>query len=125
MTLVFTLTSRDVNHTEEVGTYSVLGGAELKVDIHIDVMAPVQGIDFLTVEQTLKDDRGKYVPRTTEENGGQTTPDELRRYRETPELKQRIEFRKNVAAPAFYSWVKKAEITLADGTSEIAACSST
>ena len=120
ITLVFTLTSRDVNHTEEVGTYSILGGAELKVDIHIDVLAPVRGIDFLTIEQTLKDDRGEYVPKTTESNGASIIPDVLKRYRETEELKQRIEFKKNVIAPAFYSWVKKAEITNADGTEEVA-----
>ncbi len=120
ITLVFTLASRDIDHTGEVGTYSVLGGAELKVDIHIDVLAPVKGIDFLTIEQILKDDRGEYVPRTTESDEASDTPDELRRYRETPDLKQRIEFKKRVATPAFYSWVKKAEITRADGTEEVA-----
>jgi hypothetical protein len=120
VTLTFTLTSRDVNHTNEVGQYTTLGGAELKVDIRIDVMSPVEGIDFLTVEQVLKDDRGTYLPKTTEEDAdGEPTPDELRRYRETADLKQRIEFRERAATPAFYSWVKKAEVTRADGTEEV------
>ncbi|MCK5415707.1 MAG: hypothetical protein KAJ35_10035, partial [Thermoplasmata archaeon] len=120
ITLVFTLSSEDVNRTDEVGTYSILGGAELKVDVHIDVLTPVEGIDFLTIEQTLKDDRGAYLPKTTEKDAEAPTPDELRRYRETQALKQRIEFRKATATPAFYSWVKKAEVTRSDGTEEVA-----
>lgn len=120
ITLVFTLSSQDVNRTDEVGTYSILGGAELKVDVHIDVLTPVEGIDFLTIEQTLKDDRGTYYPKTTEQDVEAPTPDELRRYKETQALKQRIEFRKATATPAFYSWVKKAEVTKSDGTEEVA-----
>ena len=120
ITLVFTLSSQDVNRTDEVGTYIILGGAELKVDVHIDVLTPVEGIDFLTIEQTLKDDRGTYLPRTTERDTEAPTPDELRRYRETEDLKQRIEFRKATGTPAFYSWVKKAEVTKSDGTEEVA-----
>jgi len=120
ITLVFTLSSEDVNRTDEVGTYSILGGAELKVDVHIDVLTPVQGIDFLTIEQTLKDDRGTYLPKTTEQDTEAPAPDELRRYRETSDLKQRIEFRKATATPAFYSWVKRAEVTKSDGTEEVA-----
>ncbi|UCC92301.1 MAG: hypothetical protein JSW25_06405, partial [Thermoplasmata archaeon] len=120
VTLAFTLTSRDVNHTDEVGDYMTLGGAELKVDILINVLSPVEGIDFLTVEQVLKDDRGTYLPKTTEENAaGEPEPDELRRYRETTDLKQRIEFRERADTPAFYSWVKKAEITRSDGTQAV------
>jgi hypothetical protein len=119
ITLVFTLSSQDVNRTDEVGTYSILGGAELKVDVHIDVLTPVEGIDFLTIEQTLKDDRGTYLPKTTEQDIEAPTPDELRRYKETQALKQRIEFRKATATPAFYSWVKKAEVTKSDGTEEV------
>ncbi len=120
VTLAFTLTSRDVNHTDEVGEYMTIGGAELKVDIRIDVLSPVQGIDFLTVEQLLKDDLGTYLPKTTEGSSvGEPEPDELRRYRETEDLKQRIEFRERAATPAFYSWVKRAEVTQADGTEEV------
>lgn len=119
VTLSFTLTSRDVNHTDDVGDYMTLGGAELKVDIRIDVLSPVEGIDFITVEQVLKDDRGTYIPRTTERNVAAAQPDELRRYQETPDLKQRIEFRESAATPAFYSWVKRAEVTRADGTEEV------
>ena len=120
ITLVFTLSSQDVTRTDEVGTYSILGGAELKVDVHIDVLTPVEGIDFLTIEQTLRDDRGTYLPKTTEQDAEAPAPDELRRYRETQALKQRIEFRKATATPAFYSWVKKAEVTKSDGTEEVA-----
>jgi hypothetical protein len=120
ITLSFTLTSRDVNHTDEVGDYMTLGGAELKVDILIQVLSPVEGIDLLTIEQVLKDDRGTYVPKTTEDSAaGEPTPDELRRYQETGDLKQRIEFRERADTPAFYSWVKKAEITWSDGTEEV------
>jgi hypothetical protein len=121
VTLTFTLTSRDVNHTDEVGAYVILGGTELKVDIRIDVLSPVQGIDFLTVEQVLKDDRGTYLPKTTEASSvNSPQPDELVRYRETPDLKQRIEFRERANTPAFYSWVKRAEVTHADGTEDVA-----
>ncbi|MCK5414395.1 MAG: hypothetical protein KAJ35_03330 [Thermoplasmata archaeon] len=120
VTLSFTLTSRDVNHTDDVGEYMTLGGAELKVDILIDVLSPVEGIDLLTVEQVLKDDRGTYLPKTTEDNAaGEPEPDELRRYKETVDLKQRIEFRQSADTPAFYSWVKKAEVTRSDGTQEV------
>jgi hypothetical protein len=120
ITLSFTLTSRDVNHTDEVGEYMTLGGAELKVDILIDVLSPVEGIDFLTVEQVLKDDRGTYLPKTTEaDSAGEPEPDQLRRYQETTDLKQRIEFRESSDTPAFYSWVKKAELTRSDGSQEV------
>jgi hypothetical protein len=121
VTLTFTLTSRDVNHTDEVGNYVILGGTELKVDIRIDVLSPVQGVDFLTVEQLLKDDKNTYLPKTTEGSSVDAPePDELRRYRETPDLKQRIEFRERANTPAFYSWVKRAEVTHADGTEDVA-----
>ncbi|MCK4971420.1 MAG: hypothetical protein KAS77_12865, partial [Thermoplasmata archaeon] len=120
VTLSFTLTSRDVNHTDDVGEYMTLGGAELKVDILIDVLSPVEGIDLLTVEQVLKDDRGTYLPKTTEDNAaGEPEPDELRRYKETVDLKQRIEFRQSADTPALYSWVKKAEVTRYDGTQQV------
>lgn len=120
ITLSFTLTSRDVNHTDEVGEYTTLGGTELKVDILIEVLSPVRGIDFLTVEQVLKDDRGTYLPRATEADGAtDPAPDILQRYRETGDLKQRIEFRQSADAPAFYTWVKRAELTRADGTEEV------
>jgi len=120
ITLTFTLTSRDVNHSDEVGDFKTLGGTELKVDILIEVMSPVEGIDFLTVEQVLKDDRGTYLPKTTEDSpANEPAPDVLQRYRETDDLKQRIEFRQSAKTPAFYSWLKKAELTRSDGTEEV------
>jgi hypothetical protein len=121
VTLTFTLASKTMNHTDEVGTYQILGGTELKVDIHIDVLTPVDGIDFLTIEQALRDDRGTYRPEPDEANGagGEPATDELRRYRDQSELKQVIEFRQRDDIPGFYSWVKKAEVTKADGAQEV------
>jgi hypothetical protein len=118
LTLVFSLASEDKNLTDEVGTYTILGGAELKVDVHIEVMTPVDGIDFLTLEQNLRDDRDRYRPRLANAADGEPTED-VSPYEATSDLKQRVEFVKRSATPAFYSWVKKAEVTGADGTTRV------
>ncbi len=118
LTLNFSLASRDTNRTDDVGTYLILGGAELKVDIHIEVLTPIEGIDFLTIEQVLRDDRNRYRPDPTGE-GASGAVDELRRYVDTEELKQRIEYREGSGSPGFYSWVRRAEVTKVDGTEEV------
>ena len=124
ITLSFSMTSRDMNRTDDVGTYVVLGGTELKVDIRIDVLTPVEGIDFLTVEQVLKDDRGNYRPQADRSDGANSedgTSDEPKKYTDSAELKQRVEFRESSSVAGFYSWVKKAVLTRSDGTEEVTA----
>jgi hypothetical protein len=101
-----------------VGTYTIMGGAELKVDVHIEVLTPVDGIDFLTLEQSLRDDKDLYRPRLANAASGEPGAD-VSPYQATSELKQRVEFVKSSATPAFYSWVKKAEVTQADGTTRV------
>ena len=118
LTLVFSLASEDKNLTDDVGNYTILGGAELKVDVHIEVLTPVDGIDFLTLEQSLRDDKDRYRPRLVNAAEGEPGSD-VSPYQATSELKQRVEFVKRSATPAFYSWVKKAEVTKADGTTRV------
>jgi hypothetical protein len=118
VTLEFSLASEDKNLTDEVGTYTILGGAELKVDVHIDVLTPVEGIDFLTLEQSLRDDRDVYKPRLANADEGAPSTD-VSPYQATSELKQRVDFIKSSSTPAFYSWVRKAEVTMADGTHHV------
>jgi hypothetical protein len=118
VTLTFTLASRDMNRTDEVGTYQILGGMELKVDISIEVLTPVDGIDFLTIEQILRDDRGTYRPHPDEDDDN-TPIDVLRRYTDRAGLKQLIEFRQQGDSPGFYSWVRRAEVTQMDGATEV------
>jgi hypothetical protein len=118
ITLEFTLASRDSNRTDEVGDYIILGGAELKVDVHIDVLTPVDGIDFLTLEQSLRDERDRYRPRlpnaASDEPGEDVSP-----YQQTSDTKQRVEFVRSAATPAFYSWVRRAEVTKTDGSHQV------
>lgn len=118
VTLEFSLASRDANRSDEVGNYVILGGAELKVDVHIDVLTPVDGIDFLTLEQHLRDERERYQPRlpnaASDEPGEDVSP-----YQPTADTKQRLEFVRSANAPAFYSWVKRAEVTKVDGSQHV------
>jgi len=118
VTLEFSLASRDSNRSDEVGDYVILGGAELKVDVHIDVLTPVDGIDFLTLEQHLRDERDRYRPRlpnaVSDEPGEDVSP-----YQPTTDTKQRLEFVRSASAPAFYSWVRRAEVTRADGSQQV------
>jgi hypothetical protein len=119
VTLEFSMASKDTNHTDNVGSYTILGGAELKVDVHIDVLTPVDGIDFLTVEQILRDDRDKYRPTLSGQPDDAATG-EVSPIQASAELKQRVDFRERASRPAFYSWVKKAEVTKMDGAHEVA-----
>jgi hypothetical protein len=119
VTLTFSMSSRDLNRTDDVGTYLVLGGTELKVDIDIEVLTPVEGIDFLTIEQHLKDDRGNFRPSPDGDEATGDPSDDPKRYQDSAELKQRIEFRERATSAGFYSWVKKAVVTDVNGTEEV------
>ncbi len=118
VTLRLTLASRDSELPANGGTYTVAGGTELKVDVLIDVLRPVADVDFLTLEQLLRDDRGAYAPRPKE---AVASPDEaptVRSFRDREGLKQRVGFEGGKGAPGFYSWVKRAEVGTEDGTTE-------
>ena len=118
LTLRLTLASRDAELPADGGTYTVAGGTELKVDVLIDVLRPVADVDFLTLEQLLRDDRGAYVPRPKE---AVASPDEapaIRSFRDREGLRQLVGFEGGKGAPGFYSWVRRADATADDGTTE-------
>ena len=118
VTLRLTLASRDAELPADGGMYTVAGGTELKVDVRIDVLRPVADVDFLTVEQLLRDDRGAYVPRPKE---AVASPDEapaIRSFRDREGLRQLVGFEGGKGAPGFYSWVRRADATADDGTTE-------
>jgi hypothetical protein len=117
ITLSFRVASNDAYFSASNGIYQVLGGSEVKIDVRIDVLRPVEGVDSLALEQVLRDDRGRYTPHPVEADGAAgATAIGVRPFKESDGIEQIVDFSKDGTTPGFYSWVDTAEATLADGT---------
>jgi hypothetical protein len=117
ITLSFRVASNDAYFSASNGIYQVLGGSEVKIDVRIDVLRPVEGVDSIALEQVLRDDRGRYTPHPVEADGASGAKVVgVRPFKESDGIVQTVDFSKDGTVPGFYSWVDGAEATLADGT---------
>jgi len=117
VTLSFRVASNDAYLSASNGIYQVLGGSEVKIDVRIDVLRPVEGVDSLALEQVLRDDRGRFTPHPVEADGvSPGTVGEVRSFKESGDIEQTVDFSGGGTTPGFYSWVGTAAATLADGT---------
>jgi len=117
VTLSFRVASNDAYFSASNGIYQVLGGSEVKIDVRIDVLRPLEGVDSLALAQVLRDDRGRYTPHPLEADGGTgATVVEVQPFKESGDIEQTVDFSEDGTTPGFYSWIDTAEATLADGT---------
>ena len=117
VTLSFRVASNDAYFSASNGIYQVLGGSEVKIDVRIDVLRPLEGVDSLALQQVLRDDRGRYTPHPVEADGPTgATAVTLQPFKESGDIEQTVDFSEGGTTPGFYSWVDTAEATLADGT---------